>query len=85
MAIGAGVENDRLAGAAGLLNPGDEIAFVIRLAEDHAHAAFAGRRDETRLDIGKRLAAIDLRLARAEQIEIGSVEDVNGLHHPVFG
>ena len=30
VAVGAGIENDRLAGAPRLLNPGDEIAFVIR-------------------------------------------------------
>ena len=30
------------------------------------------------LDVGERRAAVFLRLARAEQIEIGSVEDVDG-------
>lgn len=33
MAIGTGIQDDRFAGPAGVLNPGDEIALLVRLAE----------------------------------------------------
>jgi hypothetical protein len=40
-----------------------------------------GRRTTKLFGVGERRAAVDLRLARAEQIEIGAVEDVDSLRH----
>src|SRR5579872_6166886 len=37
-----------------------------------------------RLDVGERLAAVDLRLALAEQIEIGAVQDNDDRMHAIF-
>ena len=81
--VGAGVEDDpcRLrAGAAGLVQPVDENAFVIALPEVERQAV--RRRDfaADRLDIGERARAVDARLTRAEQIQIRAVEDVDGGH-----
>src|SRR5271163_2771388 len=64
-----------------LLNPADDLALVIGLAKFHFQPVTLRRRAAKLFDVGERRAAVNLRLARAEQIEIGSVEDVNGLWH----
>jgi hypothetical protein len=40
--------------------------------------------DQRGVDVGQRIAAIDLRLTRAQQIEVGAVENENGRRHGVF-
>ena len=44
-------------------------------AEIDPQPEFLGARPHHRLDIGKRVASVDCRLAHAEQVEIGAVED----------
>jgi hypothetical protein len=62
----------RLLGAR-LLDPIDDLAFVIGLAKFHRKPVPFRRRAAEPLDVAERGTTIDLRLARAEQIEIGSV------------
>src|SRR5262245_56616170 len=71
---------DRALGAR-LLDPVDDVALVVRLAEDDLPAELLGLLAHQLLDVGERRAAVLLRLTRAEQIEVGSVEDVNGVGH----
>ena len=64
-----------------LLDPFDHFAFVVGLAEiDGVAGRFGGLATE-RLDIGERRAAVNLRLALAEQVEVGSVEDEDRAGH----
>ena len=60
-----------------LLDPVDQFAFDVRLAEDDIDAEALGGVAAKLLDVGERGAAVFLRLARAEQVQIGSVEDVD--------
>src|ERR1700722_11977438 len=81
VAVSPCVKDHRLACAPRVLDPGDEITFVVGLTEMQRHVFTARCCRKARLDIGKRLVAIDIRLTAAEQIEVGSVEDVNRLDH----
>ncbi|ENN85991.1 hypothetical protein RHSP_16040 [Rhizobium freirei PRF 81] len=82
--IGTGVDGDAGGLVACLVHPVDQHAFVIALAEidDKAQALAHGL--AICLDILERLAAIDARLALAESVQIGSVEDKNSLRHQWF-
>ena len=66
----------------GLLDPVDQLAFVIGLAEIDRQPEPLARRGAVGLDVGKGLAAIDGRLALAEHVEIWSVEDKDRDRHP---
>src|ERR1700733_13191514 len=77
VAIGAGVENDGFARTAGVLHPGDEIAFLVRLAEVQSDSMrFAGF-GQTCLDHGECFVPVNRRFARAEKIEIWPIENVD--------
>jgi len=54
---------------------------VIGLAEGQRKSVSLGRGVAELFDISERRAAIDVRLAGAEQIEVGSVKDVDSLGH----
>jgi hypothetical protein len=53
---------------------------VVRLAEGQRRAGLLGASAEVALDVGERRAPVDARLARAEQVEVRSVEDVDRDH-----
>ena len=67
--------------AAGLLNPIDDFAFVVRLVKLEVEAVPGGGGAAQFFHVAEGRVAVDFRLARAEQIEIGSVEDVDRLRH----
>lgn len=75
MGIGAGIDDDAGRAAARLLDPVDELALVIRLAEVDGEAQQSGPLVAGFLDIAQGFAAIESRLAHAEQVEVGAVED----------
>jgi len=52
----------------------DQGAFVVALKALHRHPARRAERDRSALDVGQRVVAVDLRLARAEQVQVGTVE-----------
>src|ERR1700704_6015036 len=82
MSIGARVDDDsnRLLGA-GVVDRIHDFALVVRLAKfDRELAPLRGLAAQ-RLDVVERRVAIGLGLARAEEIEIGAVEDVDGFRH----
>ena len=66
---------------AGLLNPVDDLALVVRLPELDREAVRGRGLAAELLDVLERGAAVDLRLARAEQVEVRAVEHVDGLGH----
>src|SRR4029077_20991034 len=67
--------------SARFLNPIDDLAFVIGLAKYHRKPVMLRGRAAEFFDVGQRGAAVELRLPAAEQIEIGSVQDIDGLRH----
>ena len=64
-----------------IIDPIDDLALVIGLAEDQCKTVSLGRSAAKLFDVGKRRPAIDMGLAGAEQIEVGSVKDVNSFGH----
>lgn len=78
MGIGTGVDGDAGGGVAGFMNSVDQIAFMVGLAEIDGKTQLLAFGLAERLDIGKRLAAIDTGLAFAECVQIGAVEHEKG-------
>ena len=76
--IGTGVDGDAGSGVAGFVNPVDQIAFVVRLAEIDGKTQLLAFSLAQHFDIGERLAAIDTGLALAEGVKIGAVEHEKG-------
>ena len=60
---------------AGLLDPVDQLALVVGLAEVDLEPERLAGLPAVLLDVVERLAAIDPGLALAEHIEVGTVED----------
>src|SRR5690606_28049954 len=65
------------AGDIGLVQPVDEYAFMVRLAAFERKAELFRLRLEAGVNVIERLMAVNLGLARAEQVEIGAGEDVD--------
>src|SRR5262249_9967826 len=82
MRVGAGIDDDacRLLRAS-LVNRVHDLALVVRLAEFDRELVARGRLATKLLHIRERGAPIGLGLARAEQIEVGAVEDVDSVRH----
>jgi hypothetical protein len=76
-----GIKNNRLTGTARILDPGHEFPFMVCLTKVQFYFASLTYCSEMGFYIGQCIAAVDLRLARSEQIEIGSIEDVDGFEH----
>ncbi len=73
MAIGPCIDDDRLRGIGGLLDPCDQIAFVIALPAVGRDAQRLGFRRNQVIDVGQTKSAVDLRLADTEHIEVRAV------------
>src|SRR5262245_60083635 len=80
--IGAGVDDNpaSLLGAGGL-DRIDDLALVVRLQEFDLEGMAAGSLTAKLLHVLERGAAIGVGLARAEEVEVGAVEDVDGFRH----
>ena len=63
-----------------LVDPVDQLRLAVRLVELDRRA---GGRAAHRLDLGERGRAVDLRLARAQPVEVGAVEDEDRLRHAI--
>src|SRR5262245_32099143 len=63
------------------MDPVDQLALMIGLAEFHFELVTCGGGAGQRLDVLERRAAIGLRLARAKQIEVRAVEDKDDFRH----
>ena len=70
MREGRCVEDDEVELVVGLLDGVDEVALVVRLVERRLDARLSGARGNHRVDIVERRVAVDLRLTRAEHIEV---------------
>src|SRR3990172_4936532 len=61
------------------LDPADQLAFHIRLPEYQFEAEALGGGAAQFFHVGERGAAVRVRLARAEQVHVGAVEDIDRL------
>ncbi len=69
-----GFHDDPARSLARLVDPVDQLVFAVGLAEDEIEPKLSGQRPAIALHIGQRLAAIDLRLALAQQVQVRPVE-----------
>ena len=69
------VENNPLGRFAGLLDPVDQLALVIGLAEVDLEAECRGARRAALLDVAERVMAVDRGVADPEQVQVGAVQD----------
>jgi hypothetical protein len=53
------------------MNPVDDLVLAVALIEFNCKAEFGADAPAVRLDVGERVAAIDLRLAHTQQVKIG--------------
>lgn len=79
MRIRAGIQDQDAGRFRRLLYPIDEFALAIRLPE--RNLCLWRSSHHTLMNIIQRLMAINLWLARAEQVEVWAVEDINLLRH----
>ena len=65
----------------------DQFVLGVGLETRQRMAGCRGARGEVGIDLGQRRAAVDLRLARAEQVEVGAVqdEDLGQARNPATG
>src|SRR5438445_865846 len=72
--VGGRIQNNRAKLAFRLLNPIHQFAFQVGLAEVDFGAEFRRLRPDCLLDVSQRLAAVNLRLALSDEVQIRSVE-----------
>ena len=70
---GAGVDDDRIRRLAGLLDPGDQLAFRVRLAKIQGEAVLCGVFLACPLNICESIASVDFRFSNTQHVEIGAV------------
>src|SRR6185295_1555693 len=63
------------------MNPVDDLVFTVRLVEAKFKSVLFGNLAAIGLDIGKSLVTVDVRLAFAEEIEIGTIQYVDDTTH----
>ena len=76
-----GIDDDAAGGLARLVDPVDEFVFAVALEEAKFELQFGAERAAIALDVVEGLAAVNLWLALAEQIEIGAVEKIDDAAH----
>ena len=79
--VGAGIDDDGSRAIWRALNPVDQLALRVALPEIDAKAEVCPLAPAQRFDIGKRLAAINLRLAGAQHIQVGTVQYQDSVRH----
>ena len=75
VSVGGGVEDDDIETPLRLLNPSDQLPFLVRLAEVDGHSQFGRPFADEPFNVREGRPSIDFRLADAEQIQIGPVEE----------
>src|ERR1700685_1128863 len=78
---GGGIDDDAGGALAGGVNEVDDLVFAVALMELDRKPELLADAAAVRLDLGERLAAVNLRLTLAEQIEIGTVQDDDDRAH----
>src|SRR3546814_199571 len=73
-----GIDHDAGGLDAGFLDPVDELAFMVALAEDEAEGQPVAGLAAQGLDVGEGGAAINFRLALAQKVQVGTVQNIGG-------
>lgn len=73
--IGGSVEDDHFELPFGLLDPGDQLAFKVGLAEVNFYPQLPGSFADPGFDVCQSKAPIDLGFALTEQIQVGSIQE----------
>ena len=81
MGISARIDHDSAGVFARLLDLIDDLALVVRLGEDNVEVMARGLSGAERFDIFERVGAVNLRLAFAQKVQVGTVQDVDCLAH----
>jgi len=71
----ARVEDDSLGCFTSLLDPIDQLTFVIGLAEVDLEVECCGAGRAALLDVAERVMAVDRGVADPEQVQVGAVQD----------
>jgi hypothetical protein len=79
--VGARIDDDRVRLVARLLDPVDELAFVVGLAELDRQAQSGAGLPTVGLDVGQRVSPIDGGFALAQHIQVRAVQDIDGSRH----
>src|SRR5262245_5079839 len=77
----ARVDDDCDRAFARFVNPIDQLEFGVALLELDGEPEFGSQPPAIRLDVGKGLTPVNMRFTGAEQIQIRSVEDKDGIAH----
>ena len=80
--VSAGVHENALRATAESMNGLDYLSLSIVLRERELDTELLGDGQEPRLDVVESLGPIETRLTRAEQVEVGTVDDGDS-HSPV--
>ena len=72
------IQNDPVGRFARLLDPVDELAFMIGLPELDLQVERGGARGATLLDVAERVMPVYRRVTDPEQVQIGAVQDKDG-------
>src|SRR3984957_631960 len=83
MGEGGGIDDDAGGALASVMNPADDLVFAIALMKLDRKPKLTADTAAVRFDVGQRLAAVDLRLALAGQIEIRAVQDNDDRIHAI--
>jgi hypothetical protein len=78
--VAARVDHDRVAARARALDRVDQPALVVRLRALDGDAARVAAPHQLGVDLGERGRPVDQRIARAEQVEVGAVQDQQLCH-----
>ncbi|KAL1956998.1 hypothetical protein VTO42DRAFT_6487 [Malbranchea cinnamomea] len=83
---GARIDDDTVhALCAGGLNPVDDGTLVVGLECLQIGGKGGGVRDAVSFDVGKRRSAVDMGLASAQKVEVGAVDQEDGLFVDHYG
>jgi hypothetical protein len=63
------------------VNPVDDLVFAVRLVKAKLKSVLAGDLAAIGLDISKRFVAVDVRLAFAKEVKVGTVQYVDEAVH----
>lgn len=79
MSVRARIQDNRGRGLRGVLYPIHQFTFMIRLPQDHFGVAEPLL--QMVFNVLEAVRPIDLRLPRAEQVQVGTIEDVDWFCH----
>ena len=78
MRKGAGIDCHTATLLTGFMNPADQITLVVALMANYVKTVFFAESNALGLNIRKGLRPVNARFALTEQIQVRSVENVNG-------